>query len=278
MLTDEELEQIEHANASQRRAVVFLHGLWLLPSSWDRWRERFARGGYATITPCWPNEAPVEHGSVDGSAELIAGMRIEAVAQHSTEAIEKLYRKPIIIGHSFGGLIAQMLAGRGLAKVTVAIEPAPFRGVLPLPASPLRPTLRHPSNRNRAVPLSYEQFCAMFADSLEDEEARTLYEQFVVPAPAGPLFEAATANLNPRTEVRVDTGRATRGPLLIISGEHDRMFPWAVANGCYQRQRRNHQVTEIVEVPGGHSVTIDHAWEKIADIAYEFIERFTSAS
>jgi non-heme chloroperoxidase len=217
-----------------------------------------------------------EEGSGQDRSSLIAGTRIETVAQHYTETIKGLYRKPVIIGHSLGGLIAQMLAGRGLAKVTIAIEPAPFRGVLPLPAPPLRPMLRHPHDRNRAVPLSYEQFEQMFANGLDETETRALYDQFVVPAPAGPLFQAATANLNPRTEARVDTQHATRGPLLIISGDHDQMFPPAIANRCYQHQQRNHQITEIVEVPAGHSITIDHGWQTIADIAYEFTERFTT--
>lgn len=273
-LTQDELREIDHANDSRRRAAVFLHGLWLAPSSWDRWTERFAAAGYAPLTPGWPDE-PADP-TADDPSELIAGTRIEAVAQHYTEVIDKLNRKPVIIGHSFGGLIAQMLAGRGLAKVTVAIEPAPFRGVLPLPAPALRPMLKHPRNRNRAVPLSYEQFCEAFANTLESDETRALFDQFVVPAPGGPLFQAAGANINPRTEVKVNTVQAIRGPLLIISGDQDLMFPSSTARACYEHQCHNQQTTEIAEIPGrGHSITIDHGWEQVADTALAFVERFT---
>jgi len=268
VLTGEEQDAIERANATQRRAVVLLHGLWLLPNSWDRWAERFAQGGYTPLMPGWPEEGHRDPAASDDS-QLIGGIRVEAVAQHYAHIIMALYRKPVIIGHSFGGLIAQMLAGRGLAKVTVAIEPAPFRGVLPLPAPALRPLLTHPSNRHRAVPLSYAQFCRMFANTLQDDEARTLYEQFVVPAPGRPLFEAAAANINLRTEIRVDTAAAARGPLLIIAGEKDEMFPCSIARACYERQRRNQQITEIVQIPDrGHSITIDHGWRLIANTVF----------
>lgn len=275
VLSQDDQQAVRHANTTQRRPVVFLHGLWLLPSSWDRWAQRFADAGYAPLTPGWPEELPGQT-PADFDPRLIAGTRIEVVARHYTQIIEQLNRKPVIIGHSFGGLVAQMLAGRGLAKVTVAIEPAPFRGVLPLPAPMLRPALKHPRNRHRAVPLGYEQFCSVFANVLSDDETRALYERFVVPAPGAPLFQVATANFNPRTDVRVNTSTAVRGPLLIISGEKDKMFPPSAAIACYQRQHRNHRITEIVEIPDrGHSITIDHGWREVADAALDFIEQFT---
>lgn len=275
-LTDDEQQEVDCANATGRRAVVFLHGLWLLPSSWGRWSERFAQDGYATLTPGWPDEEQPSS-SMASDLRLIGGVRIAAVASHYAKVIAQLNRKPVVIGHSFGGLVAQMLAGRGLAKATVAIEPAPFRGVLPLPAPALRSVIKRPHNRSRAVPLSYAQFAQLFANALEEAEARALFEQFVVPAPGGPLFQAAAANINPRTEVTVNTRTATRGPLLIISGQKDQMFPPAVADACYQRQCRNRQVTEMIEIPDrGHSITVDHGWRQAADAAFAFVERFTS--
>jgi pimeloyl-ACP methyl ester carboxylesterase len=184
----------------------------------------------------------------------------------------------VLIGHSFGGLLTQILAGRGLASASVAIDPAPFRGVLPLPISSLRagsPVLSKPANRGRAVPLTYDQFRYAFANAVDEAEAKELFETFAVPAPGAPLFQAAAANLNPWTEVKVDTESPERGPLLIISGEKDHTVPWAVANAAYKRQRRNDAMTEIVEMAGrGHALTIDHGWREVAETALSFVRRF----
>ncbi|WP_306420958.1 alpha/beta fold hydrolase [Streptomyces griseicoloratus] len=186
----------------------------------------------------------------------------------------------LVVGHSFGGLITQIIAGRELSQASVAIDPAPFRGVLPLPLSSLRAAsavLGNPANYHRAVPLTYEQFRYSFANAVSEEEARSLYETFAVPAPGVPLFQAAVANLNPWTEVKVDTLAAGRGPLLIVSGERDHTVPWAIAKASYDKQLRNtHAVTEIVEMPGrGHALTIDNGWREVADTALAFVRRFT---
>src|SRR5439155_26797533 len=194
------------------------------------------------------------------------------------EVIQGLAKKPAIVGHSFGGLITEILAGRGLSAASVAISPAPFRGVLPLPISSLRsasPVLRNPGNRNRAVPLTYEQFRFPFANAVDENEAKQLYEKFAVPAPGEPLFQAAAANLNPWTEAKVDTKNPERGPMLIISGESDHTVPWAIANASYKREKRNDGVTEIVKIPNrGHALTIDSGWREVADTALGFIKRF----
>jgi pimeloyl-ACP methyl ester carboxylesterase len=194
--------------------------------------------------------------------------------------IGALDRKPAVIGHSFGGLLAQILAGRGLSAVTVAVDPAPFRGVLPLPISALRagsPVLQNPANRGRAVPLTYEQFRYSFANAVSEDEAKELYETYAVPAPGAPLFQAASANLNPWTEAKVDTKNPERGPMLIISGEKDHTVPWAIANASFKKQQKNEGVTEIVEIPGrGHALTIDSGWREVADTALSFVRRFVS--
>jgi pimeloyl-ACP methyl ester carboxylesterase len=183
-----------------------------------------------------------------------------------------------VIGHSFGGLLTQIIAGRGLAAASVAIDPAPFRGVLPLPISALRaasPVLTNPANRNRAVPLSYEQFRYAFANAVDEHEAKELYETFAVPASGAPLFQAATANFNPWTEAKVDSKNPARGPLLIISGEKDNTVPWAIANASFKKQERNGNVTEIAEIPNrGHALTIDSGWREVADKALAFVKRF----
>jgi len=163
--------------------------------------------------------------------------------------------------------------------VSVAIDPAPFRGVLPLPISALRagkPVLGNPANRHRAVPLTYEQFRYSFANAVSDEEAKELYDTYAVPAPGEPLFQAAAANLNPWTEAKVDSKNPERGPLLIISGEKDHTVPWAIANASFKKQQRNEEsVTEIVEIPGrGHALTIDSGWREVADTALGFVRRF----
>jgi non-heme chloroperoxidase len=210
--------------------------------------------------------------------EVFAHKTVGQVADHYGDVIGKLTKKPAVIGHSFGGLLTQIVAGRGLSAASVAIDPAPFRGVLPLPISALRsaaPVLGNPANYNRAVPLTYEQFRYGFANAVSEDEAKELYETYAVPAPGAPLFQAATANLNPWTEVKVDTGNPDRGPLLIVSGEKDHTVPWAIANASYKQQADNKGVTEIVEMPNrGHALTIDSGWREVAETALAFVKRF----
>jgi non-heme chloroperoxidase len=278
-ITDHEAAQIEQANATGRTPVVFIHGLWLLPSSWDRWAELFESAGYTALTPGWPDD-PQTVDEANANPDTFAHKGVGEVADHFAQVIGKLDRKPAVIGHSFGGLLAQIIAGRGLSAASVAIDPAPFRGVLPLPVSALKsssPVLGNPANRNRAVPLTYEQFRYAFANAVEEDEAKALYKEFAVPAAGLPLFQAATANFNPWTEAKVNSRNPERGPLLIISGELDHTVPWAIANASYKKQKRNEGFTEIIEMRGrGHALTIDGGWREVADTALEFVGRFVS--
>jgi len=278
-ITEHEQEQIERANATSLTPVVFVHGLWLLPSSWERWAEVFEAAGYTALTPGWPDD-PETVDEANEHPEVFAHKTIKQVADHFDDVIGALDRKPAVIGHSFGGLLAQILAGRGRSTATVAIDPAPFRGVLPLPISALRagsPVLHNPANRGRAVPLTYEQFRYSFANAVSEDEAKQLYETYAVPAPGAPLFQAASANLNPWTEAKVDTKNPERGPMLIISGENDHTVPWAIANASFKKQEKNEGVTEIVEIQGrGHALTIDSGWREVADTALNFVKRFAS--
>jgi pimeloyl-ACP methyl ester carboxylesterase len=273
-------DQVDQANASGRTPVVFVHGLWLLPHSWDRWATVFDQAGYAPVTPGWPDD-PETVDEANKDPEVFAHKTIGQVADHYAQVIGQLKKKPAVIGHSFGGLITQIVAGRGLSAVSVAIDPAPFRGVLPLPLSALKsasPVLGNPLNRNRAIPLTYDQFRYAFANAVSEEEAKELYETFAVPTSGVPLFQAAAANLNPWTEAKVDTKNPDRGPLLIISGEKDHTVPPAIANASYHQQQHNEGVTEIVEIPGrGHALVIDHGWREVADKALEFVKRFVPA-
>jgi non-heme chloroperoxidase len=277
-ITEHEAEQINQANASGRSPVVFIHGLWLLPSSWDRWRAVFEEAGFTTLAPGWPDD-PETVEEAKAHPEVFAHKTVGQVADHFADVIAKLTTRPALIGHSFGGLLAQILAGRGIAEATVAIDPAPFRGVLPLPISALKsaaPVIGNPANRGRAVPLTYEQFRFAFANAVSEDEAKELHSTFAVPASGAPIFQAATANLNPWTEAKVNSKNSERGPLLIISGEKDHTVPWSIANASYKKQKRNEAgVTEIVEIPDrGHSLTIDHGWREVADTALAFVRRF----
>jgi len=276
-LTEQELAQIDTANAAGTTPVVFVHGLWLLPNCWDRWRRMFEEAGYATLVPGWPGD-PETVEQATGHPEVFAHTSVGQIADHYEDVLGKLARPPAVIGHGFGGLLTQILAGRGLAVVSVAIDPAPFRGVLPLPISALRssaPVLHDPANRGRAVPLTFEQFRYAFGNALDGTEVRELFEAYAVPASGTPVFQAAGANLNPWSETKVRTKNRARGPLLILSGEKDHTVPWAIADAAYKKQRRNDGVTEILEVPGrGHSLTIDHGWREVADTALVFVQRF----
>ena len=276
-ITDRERQQVDAANAGERPPVVFIHGLWLLPSSWDRWQAFFQEAGYATLAPGWPDD-PETVAEARAHPEIFAGKSIKQVADHLEAVIKGLTKKPAIIGHSFGGLMTQILAGRGLSAASVAIDPAPFRGVLPLPISALRaasPVLTNPLNRGRAVPLTYAQFRYAFANAVSEDEAHALHETFAVPAPGKPLFQAALANVNPWTEAKVDTANPDRGPLLILDGELDNTVPWSIANASYNQQKRNPGVTEIHKVPGrGHALTIDSGWRDVAQTSLAFVQRF----
>jgi non-heme chloroperoxidase len=274
-ITQGEAEQVKQANESGRTAVVFVHGLWLLPSSWRSWMEVFEQAGYAPLAPGWPGD-PDSVEAARANPQALAGVGVAAVADYFAEAIGGLERKPAIVGHSFGGLIAQILAGRGLSAATVAVNPAPFKGVLPLPLAAIRttlPVLRNPLNRGRTVTLSFEQFRYGWANAVEEDEARKLYDAYHVAAPGKPIFQAAMANLNPGAETKANTESPERGPLLIFTGEKDHAVPPAMSKAAYKKQSRNPGVTEHIEMPNrGHSLTIDHGWREVAENALAFVK------
>src|ERR1044071_9312735 len=276
-ITDHEAAQIDRANATKATPVVFVHGLWLLPSSWDRWTTFFEEAGYVAVTPGWPDD-PDTVAEAREHPEVFAGKGITEIADYEERIIRRLERRPVIIGHSFGGLLTMILAGRGLAAVSVAISPAPFRGVLPLPFSALRTAsvaLRNPANWNRAVPLSYDQFRYSFANEVGEDEAKELYLGYSVPGAGEPLLQAGAATLNPWSEAKVDSENPERGPMLIVSADSDHTVPWVIANASYKKQKRNKGVTEIVKMTDrGHSLTIDAGWREVAAKVLEFVKRF----
>ena len=277
-LAEWETAEIESANAAGRTPVVFVHGLWLLSSSWQPWRDLFEDNGFATLAPGWPDD-PATVAEARDHPEAFAKKMVQQVTDHYLEAIAALDQAPVVIGHSFGGLIAQKIAGEGVATVTVSIDNAPFKGVLPLPASSLKsaaPVLTNPANARRGVSLTWEQFQYGWVHNLSEEEGRRLYETAHVPAAGAPLFQAAFANFNPfGGETQVDSKNPERGPLLIIGGENDHTVPPAITNASYKIQSRNSGVTEEIIIPGrGHSLTIDSGWREVADEALAFVQRY----
>ena len=280
-ISEHEREQITRANATTATPVVFIHGLWLLPSSWERWATLFEEAGYVALTPDWPDDPETVEGA-RAEPEVLANKTLKQVADHTTQIITALDKKPVLIGHSTGGLLAEILAGRGLSTVTVAIDPGVFRGVLPLPLSVLRgvgPFLVNPRTRGRAITLTFDQFRYGWTNALDEEEAMELYDKFHVAGSGISLVQMGNANLNPWTEAKVDTKNPDRGPLLIIDGEKDHTVPWSIANAAYKRQKRNPGVTEIVKISNrGHSLTIDHGWREVAEIALAFVRRFAQSA
>jgi pimeloyl-ACP methyl ester carboxylesterase len=275
-LSSREAAEVARADESGRQPVVLVHGLWLLPSSWAPWQELLEEEGYAAVAADWPDD-PETVEEARAAPERFAGKSVGMVRDHVREVVQALTRPPVLVGHSFGGLIVQQLAGEGLARATVAIDPAPFKGVLPLPLSALRassPVLLNPLHYRSQVMLTEAQFRYAFTNAVDESEAHRLYEEYAVPCSGIPLFQAATANLNPRAATRVDVKRRGRGPLLVISGEKDHTVPWALAHAAYKKQRANADVTEIVEIEGrGHSLVIDAGWTGVADAALDFLGR-----
>ncbi|GAA4775955.1 alpha/beta fold hydrolase [Actinomycetospora chlora] len=276
--TPGEQEEIDRANASGKQPVVFVHGLWLLDSSWDRWAALFEDAGYVAVTPGWPDD-PLSVEEAHANPDVFAGKSVGDVAAYQQMIIKRLDRKPALVGHSFGGVLVQILAGRGLSAATCAIDPAPSRGVLPLPLAALKaagPVLANPANRHRAVTLTFDQFRYGFANAVPEEEARELYDQYHVAGSGIPLFQAAFANINPNTEAKAAKTGDDRGPMLVVSGELDHQAPHAIAYATYEAQQRNaHFPTEFTEMPGrGHSLTIDSGWEEVARVCLDFVGRF----
>jgi len=276
-ITSREQQQIDQANASERTPVVLIHGLWLLPNSWDSWTGFFEEAGYAAVAPGWPGD-PESVEEAKANPDLFARQTLRGTAEHYADVVGKLTKKPAVIGHSFGGMLAQNVAGRGIAAATVSISPAPYRGILPLPFSALKVAsvvLKNPANRKRGVGLTPEQFRYGFANAVSESESRQLYDAYSVPGPGQSLFQAATANFNPGTEAKVDTKNPDRGPMLIVGADKDHTVPWAIANASYKQQSKNPGITEITKFTGrGHSLTIDGGWRDVADTALQFIKRF----
>ena len=259
---------------SSGRPVVFIHGLWLHGSSWQPWEDLFRGAGYDTMAPDWPGEAPTVAGTRE-SPELVADHGIDDVAAHYAGIIAGLDQPPVVVGHSFGGMIAEKLLGDGHAAGAVAIDAAQIKGVLPLPLSSLRSTLpvfKNPANRHRAVSLTPEEFRYSFGNALSPEESDALHERWTIPSPGKPLFEAAVANFSPHSPAAVATDNAERGPLLLVMGGRDHTVPEAITRSTLKQYRHSTALTDLVEFADrGHSLTIDAGWRDVAERALAWL-------
>lgn len=262
--------------AEDRTPVVFVHGLWLHSDSWGAWVDLFRDAGYDPVAPGWPGDSDTIQGARD-HPERVAGKGINDVVDHYAQIIARLPAKPILVGHSFGGLLVQRLLGQDLAAAAIAIDAAPIKGVIYLPPSALRVAsiaLRNPANRNRAISLTAQQFRYGFGNALPAEESAELYRRWTIPSPAKPLFEAASANLSPRSPAKVNTDNATRGPLLLIAGGKDHTVPAAITRSTLKQYRKCDAVTDYKEFADrGHSLALDHGWRVVADHALAWLRR-----
>jgi alpha-beta hydrolase superfamily lysophospholipase len=253
--------------------IVLIHGLWLTPLSWEGWTARFAERGFTVVAPGWPGEGP-DVAAVRADPSGMDGVGIEEIVDHHAAIIEALPAPPILMGHSFGGLIVQLLLDRGLGAVGVAMHPAPFKGVLGLPKDQLRsslPVLKNPANRKRTVKLTFDQFHWGFANALPEEAARAAYERYHVPGPGRPLFQAAAANLNPGAPSKLDLKNPGRAPLLLTDGSLDRTVPASTVRESLKRWGKSPATTEIKEYAGrSHFTAIEPGWEAVADDALEW--------
>jgi pimeloyl-ACP methyl ester carboxylesterase len=259
---------------STKTPVVFIHGLWLHSSSWQSWADLFAAAGHPTYTPTWPGEADTIE-ETRAHPEAQAGKSLAEIIGKHADFLRSLDTKPIIIGHSFGGLIVQSLLGQDLAAAGVAIDPGQIKGVLPLPIAQLRsalPGLGNPLNFRKSIALSEKQFRYGFANAVSEQESQQLHAKWTIPSPARPLFEAAMANFNPRSPAKVDTHNNTRGPLLFISGTQDHTVPDVVTRAAYKLYRHSTAVTELKQIARGHSLTIDSGWREVADLAMSWLD------
>lgn len=261
---------------SPRIPVVFIHGLWLHASSWCRWAEMFRAAGYSTLAPGWPGE-PGTVSMAREHPEHVADRSLGEVTAHFAEVIAQLPVPPVLIGHSFGGLIAQKLLGEGIGRAAIAIDPAQIKGVFRLPLAQLRaglPGLGNPTNIGKAVSLTKVQFRYGFGNAIEQAESDALFERWCIPSPVRGLFEVAFANFTGNPASRVDTGNDERGPLLMISGTADHTVPDVTTQAAFRMYRHSKAVTELRQFEGrGHSLTVDHGWRDVTQACLDWLER-----
>src|SRR3954466_11791454 len=250
--------------------IVLIHGLWLTPRSWEGWKERLGGRGREVIAPAWPRmDGEVEDLREDPSA--LNGLGITEIVDHYDAIVRGLPRPPLIIGHSFGGLVTEMLLDRGLGAAGVALSPAPFKGVLRLPPAQLKsafPVLGNPANRSRTVELTLSQFQYAFTNTMDEAASKEAYERYEVPGPGRVLFQAAFANFNPHAPTKGDFHKDHRAPLLVIGNDQDHTVPASVSKEAAGRLGKSAAVVDYREYAGRpHFTAGAPGWEAIADDA-----------
>jgi len=260
--------------------IVLVHGLWMTALSWEHWVGRYTAKGYRVIAQSWPGmDGPIE--ALRRDPATIARLGIDKVVEHYERAIEGLDKPPIIIGHSFGGLITEILLDRGMGAAGVAIAPAPVKGIYFLPFSTLKvtfPALSNPANNHRAIPLTPEQFHYAFTNDMSEEESLAAYERYAVPGPDHILFQAAFANFNPHAATAVDFENSNRAPLLLISGGKDHVSPPSVVEANFKLFAKSQAITDYHEFPERTHFTLgQRGWEEVADFALDWAVRHADA-
>jgi pimeloyl-ACP methyl ester carboxylesterase len=260
--------------ASNQPPVVFIHGLWLHAESWQPWVNLFRQSGYETHAASWPGDGATAD-AIRKNPSSVAGYGVAEIADHIANQFKAFAQKPVLIGHSMGGLLAQNLLGRGLACAAIAIDPAPIKGVYQLPLSAIKatlPVLGNPFNFLRAVSLTEAQFRFGFANAVSPQEAHDLFVKYAMPSPARPLFQAGTATFNPFAETKVDVNNSSRGPLLLVSGLSDNTVPNLLVRSTLKLYRKSSAVTDYKEFAGrGHSLIIDSGWRDIAEFCLNWV-------
>ncbi|MCZ4602387.1 alpha/beta hydrolase [Streptomyces sp. Lzd4kr] len=260
----------------RRTPVVFIHGLWLHASCWDAWMRRFLVEGFAPVAPGWPGEPDtVAEARRQGTSGDVPGL--DDVVKHYATVVRSLDTSPVLIGHSLGGLIVQRLLGMGLGRSGVAMASAPIKGVeLPSPYADFCarfPALAHPENIARSPELTAGQFRYAFANAVTEEESTVLFERYAIPSPGRTLFEAAFTGNTRNSRSSVDTGNSARGPLLLVSGQEDRLAPDAITRAAHRLYSDSTAVTHLKRFAGhGHSMIIDSGWQVIADYILNWLD------
>jgi pimeloyl-ACP methyl ester carboxylesterase len=259
--------------------VLMVHGAWLASNCWDDFREHFAALGHDVLTPEWPRKPPIVEAQ-RAHADDLAGLGVNEIVDHYDAIVRACGTPPVLIGHSFGGLFVELLLDRGLGVAGVALDPAPFQGILRLEPSELKaagPALNHPRNRHGSVALTFEQFNYAFTNTWDDAAARAAYERYAVPETARILFQGAYANFAPHPATRLDHRKADRAPLLITAGEHDNTVPKGVAHAAYKKYAGNGAVTDFVEFPGrSHLLITGPGWGEVAHYVARWLDRVTA--
>jgi pimeloyl-ACP methyl ester carboxylesterase len=256
--------------------VVFIHGLWLHATSWQPWQDLFTEAGYSCSAPGWPGE-PASVEAARAEPDAVANHGIDDVTRHYAGIIDTLPARPILIGHSFGGMIAEKLLGMDYGAAAIAIDAAQIKGVLPLPLSALHSTLpvfKNPANIHKAVALTAAEFRYGFGNAVSEEESNRLYEQWAVPSPGKPLFEAASANFSLHSPDAVNTKNEGRGPLLLTMGAQDRTVPEVITKATLKQYRHSSAPTDLEEFDRGHSLTIDSGWRDVADACLAWLAKY----